>query len=43
MIGASLLLFPLMRSGMRITRMEGFILLAGFTVYLAVLLQAVSA
>lgn len=40
MIGASLLLFPLMRSGMRVTRIEGALLLAGFTAYLAILIHA---
>jgi cation:H+ antiporter len=40
MMGASLLLFPLMKSGMRITRLEGFVLLAGFIAYLVVLLGA---
>jgi cation:H+ antiporter len=40
MMGASLLLFPLMKSGMRVTRIEGFILLSGFLAYLAILLRA---
>ncbi|MCA9583486.1 MAG: sodium:calcium antiporter, partial [Myxococcales bacterium] len=40
MIGASLLLFPLMKSGMRISRPEGFLLLAGFCTYLALLIRA---
>lgn len=42
MLGASLLLFPLMRSGMRIVRLEGAVLLVGFGVYLSVLLRAAS-
>lgn len=37
MLGASLLLFPLMKSGMRISRAEGGVLLAGFCVYMTVL------
>jgi cation:H+ antiporter len=40
MIGASLLLFPLMKSGMRINRLEGAVLLAGFCVYMALLVLA---
>ena len=40
MLGASLLLFPLMRTGMRITRAEGAVLLVGFLAYMALLLSA---
>ena len=40
MLGLSVLLFPLMRSGMRITRVEGAILLAAFGAYMAVLLSS---
>jgi cation:H+ antiporter len=40
MIGASVLLFPLMRSGMRISRMEGAVLLAGFCAYMAMLIHS---
>ncbi len=41
MIGASLLLFPLMKSGMRINRLEGALLFMGFILYMAVLLRGV--
>lgn len=37
MLGASLLLFPLMRSGMRISRSEGALLLFGFVMYIGML------
>ncbi|MFT5355799.1 MAG: cation:H+ antiporter [Polyangiales bacterium] len=40
MLGASFLLFPLMRSGMRVTRLEGALLFAGFLTYLVILVQA---
>jgi cation:H+ antiporter len=40
MLGISALLFPLMRSGMRISRLEGAVLLACFLGYLVVLLLA---
>lgn len=40
MLGVSFLLFPLMRSGMRISRLEGTVLLACFVGYLFVLLRA---
>jgi len=40
MLGISALLFPLMRSNMRITRLEGAVLFACFLVYMAVLLAA---
>ncbi len=43
MLGASLLLFPLMKSGMKVTRLEGFVLLVGFISYLGVLLMAAGA
>lgn len=38
MLGASILLFPLMRTGMRISRWEGALLLGGFLAYMFVLL-----
>jgi cation:H+ antiporter len=41
MLGVSLLLFPLMRSGMRVTRVEGALLLAVFLTYIGVLLSVV--
>lgn len=37
MLGASALLFPLMKTGMRIVRIEGFVLLAGFLGYMYLL------
>ena len=40
MLGASLLLFPLMKSGMRINRAEGGVLFLGFIGYMIVLLRA---
>ncbi len=40
MLGISVLLFPLMRSGMRISRLEGAVLLACFLGYLVVISQA---
>lgn len=40
MLGASLLLFPLMRTGMRVTRLEGGVLFAGFVTYLVLLVQS---
>lgn len=40
MLGLSLLLFPLMKSGMRINRLEGAFLVAVFVVYLTLLLMA---
>lgn len=43
MIGASVLLFPLMKSGMRVTRLEGAVLFAGFCAYLVSLLLAAGA
>jgi cation:H+ antiporter len=39
MLAASALLLPLMRSGMRVSRAEGGLLLAGFLVYMALLLR----
>ncbi|MBK8014526.1 MAG: calcium/sodium antiporter [Deltaproteobacteria bacterium] len=42
MIGASLLLFPLMKSGMRINRLEAGLLLAGFCTYMALLIRGAS-
>ena len=38
MLGVSVLLFPLMRTGMRITRLEGGVLLGLYGVYMAILL-----
>jgi cation:H+ antiporter len=43
MLGASLLLFPLMRSGMRVSRLEGALLLSGFLTYLTLLIRSASA
>lgn len=40
MMGASLLLFPLMKSGMRINRLEGVGLLTGFCAYMALLIRS---
>lgn len=40
MLGASVLLFPLMKSGMRINRAEGALLLAGFVTYMLVLIRS---
>lgn len=40
MIGASLLLFPLMVTGMRVRRAEGAILLVGYLVYMAILIDS---
>ena len=40
MLGASAILFPLMKTGMRVTRMEGAVLLAGFSTYLALLIRS---
>lgn len=40
MLGTSLLLFPLMKSGMRINRIEGVLLLAGYSSYVALLIRA---
>jgi cation:H+ antiporter len=37
MLGASLLLFPLMRTGMRVNRVEGAVLLGGFLLYMLLL------
>lgn len=42
MVGVSLLLFPLLKSGLRVTRLEGVLLLGGFAVYLGVLLSGSS-
>jgi Ca2+/Na+ antiporter len=39
MLGFSLLLLPLMRSGMRITRAEGGLLFGGYTVYVGLLIR----
>lgn len=38
MVGTALILWPLMRSGMKIGRLEGLLLLAGYGVYLTLLL-----
>ncbi len=43
MIGASLLLFPLMKSGMVVSRREGAVLLIGYCLYVGVLLRAAGA
>lgn len=40
MLGFSALLFPLMRTGLQVSRIEGAILLAGFSAYLVQLLYA---
>lgn len=40
MLGACALLFPLMKSGMRVTRAEGAVLLLGFLGYMTVVLTA---
>jgi cation:H+ antiporter len=40
MLGASALLFPLMRTSMRINRVEGATLLAGYVTYMALLIRA---
>ena len=40
MLGATLLLLPMMRSGMRVTRLEGSLLFGGFLTYLVLLVQA---
>ena len=40
MLGATVLLLPLMKTEMRINRIEGAILLAGYIVYTALLIQA---
>jgi cation:H+ antiporter len=40
MIGLSLLMFPLMKTGMRVNRLEGAVLLAVFTAYMTVLIRA---
>ena len=39
MLGASLLLFPLMWTGMRVNRLEGAALVAGFTTYIVLLVR----
>lgn len=38
MLAASLVLFPLMKTGMRINRLEGAVLLGGYATYLAILI-----
>lgn len=40
MLGASALLFPVIRSGMRINRVEGAFLLAGYVLYLVLLIRS---
>ncbi len=40
MLGGSVLLFPLMRSGMRVTRLEGLMLLGAFLTYMSLLIAA---
>jgi cation:H+ antiporter len=39
MVVTALLLFPVMRTGMRVSRREGFVLLAGYLAYLVLLLR----
>lgn len=39
MLGASLLLFPLMKTGMRVNRVEGGLLFAGFVTYVVMLVR----
>ncbi len=39
MIGASLLVFPLMKSGMRVSRVEGGVLFGGFLTYMILLIH----
>lgn len=41
MLGASLLLFPLMKTGMRVNRFEGGVLFAGFIAYMIVLVVGI--
>lgn len=41
MLGASLLLFPLMKTGMRVNRMEGAVLFTGFVVYMTILVMGI--
>jgi len=41
MLGASLLLFPLMKTGMRVNRIEGGVLFAGFVAYMFVLVAGI--
>ncbi len=41
MLGFSVVLFPVMRSGMRITRAEGALLFAAFVVYMTTLIRSV--
>jgi len=43
MLGTSALLFPLMKSGLRVNRWEGGVLLAVFLAYMATLIAAGSA
>lgn len=40
MLGASALLFPLMKSGMRVNRVEGAVLFVGFLTYMALLVSS---
>ena len=40
MLGASLLLFPLMKTEMQVSRVEGAILLAGFVAYMTLLVAS---
>lgn len=39
MLAATVLLFPLMWTGLRIRRLEGAVLFAGFVAYLALLIR----
>lgn len=40
MLGASALLFPMMKTGLRVSRIEGAVLLAGFSTYMALLIRS---
>jgi cation:H+ antiporter len=39
MLGSAAVLFPILRSGMRVTRLEGLVLLSGYVVYVILLLR----
>jgi len=41
MLGASVLLFPLMKTGMRVNRVEGGVLFVGFAIYMVLLIRGV--
>lgn len=40
MLGSAALLFPLMRTGMRVSRLEGALLVTGFVIYVTLLVRA---